>query len=642
MSRPVLAVRGIKVRTRPRAIRPPPADPKLLLAAMLVESSDDAIIGMTRDSVITTWNRAAQRLYGYAADEVVGKNVAFLLPPDRADELEAVQDRMTTIAGAHQYETTRVHKDGRLMDIAITVSSIRDEAGTIIGISARPRDITERKRTDAVTAELAAIVDSSNDAIIGKTLEGVITTWNRGAEQVYGYTAEEMVGRNVSKLVPDERPDEVREIIAGMIAAGARTEHFETQRVCKDGRLIDVSMTVSPIRDRDGNIVGASSVARDITEHNAMAEALKASELRSVVAASRAKDEMVSLVSHELRTPLSSLLGFTELLYSRDFPEAQRKEYLGVMLREGRRLTDLINDVLHLQRLEAGHQDLNLAPADLEALIRRAVAAAGEDVERPIEVRLSAVTPLVTVDTDAILQVLANFLTNARRYSPDGGTILVSTHLVDGMVEIDVQDHGLGLPAAAIPKLFSTFYRVEGGDRRLIKGTGLGLAINRKIVEAHGGRVQAFSDGPGLGSRFQFTLPAAETSPRAADVLIVEDDAGFARLLQEQFVARGMTTLRAADAETAQRLLKEGMKPRAVVADLVLPGVQGEEFVARLGADPANAVPVLVVTVKSLAPAEVSALEKAGVTAVLAKEAGASQAAVTLISEALLPKLPSP
>jgi PAS domain S-box-containing protein len=608
---------------------------------MLVESSDDAIIGMTRQSVITTWNRAAQRLYGYTPDEVIGKKGSFLVPPDRLGELEAVQKRAITTAKGHDYETKRVHKDGRLIDVAIYVSPIQDMEGTYIGISARSRDITERKRTDSVRAEMAAIVDSSNDAIIGKTLNGVITTWNRGAEYVYGYKADEVIGKSISILAPNQKPDEILEIIAGMVANNARTEHFETQRVRKDGRVIEVSLTVSPIRDVDGMIVGASSVARDVTEHKAMAADLKASELRSVLAVSRAKDEMVSLVSHELRTPLASLLGFTELLYAREFSAEQRKQYLGVMLREGRRLTDLINDVLHIQRLEAGHQDLNLAPADLQALIQRAVAAAGEDLERPIEVRETPMLPLVMVDTDAILQVVSNFISNARKYSPDGGAITITTELVDGMVEIKVQDHGLGLPADSLPKLFGTFYRVDSDDRRLIKGTGLGLSINRRIIEAHGGKVEAQSDGLGQGSLFKFTLPAVHNNPDAADVLIVEDDSGFARLLQEQFIARGMTTVRAADAETAERLLKAGMKPRAVIADLVLPGVQGEEFVARLGTDPQNSVPVLVLTVKSLAPAEVSALEKAGVTAVLPKEAGASQAAVSLIAEALVTKVKS-
>jgi two-component system sensor histidine kinase VicK len=609
---------------------------------MLLESSDDAIIGMNLKSVITTWNRSAQTLYGYSADEAIGRDGSFLLPPDRPDELDAVRARMRTTTGAHNFESRRVHKDGRLIDVAISVSSIRDGAGAVVGISARSRNITERKRTDAVVAEMAAIVDSSNDAIIGKTLEGVVTTWNRGAQHIYGYTAEEMIGKNISILVPPGHPDEMQNIIAGMLTTDARTEHFETQRVRKDGRVLEISMTVSPIRDSEGTIVGASSVGRDFTEQKAMDEALKESEMRSVLAVSRAKDEMVSLVSHELRTPLASLLGFTELLYSRDFSEAQRRQYLGVMLREGRRLTDLINDVLHIQRLEAGHQALNLAPADMEALIKRAVLAAGDDPQRPIEVVASTALPLVMIDTDAILQVITNFLSNARKYSPDGGAILVTTQLAGDMVEINVRDHGLGMPAESLHRVFATFYRVESGDHRLIKGTGLGLSINRRIVEAHGGNVEAHSDGVGKGSWFQFTLPAVQQLPEAADVLIVEDDTGFASLLQEQFVARGISTMRAADAETAERLLKAGVKPRAVVADLMLPGEQGEEFVARLGAAGDQAVPVLVLTVKSLAPTEISALEKAGVTAVLPKEAGASQAAVKLISEALVTKVAKP
>ena len=640
LSHPLLTAK-VPFGARPAPPKKATDDDALMLAALLIESSDDAIIGMNSQSVITTWNGAAQRLYGYPAAQVIGRKGSFLLPKDRLSELDKIQNHAATRAGAQEYETKRVHKDGHVLDVAIRVSPIHDRAGMTIGISARSRDIGERKRTETLQAQMAAIVDSSNDAIIGKTLEGVVTTWNRGAEQVYGYTAAEMIGQNVSQLVPGGRSDEIGAIIAGMLAGYARTDHFETQRVRKDGQIIDVSVTVSPIRNSDGIITGASSVARDVTEHKAMAEALKASELRSMMAVSHAKDEMVSLVSHELRTPLASLLGFTELLYSRDFTADQRKQYLGVMLREGRRLTDLINDVLHIQRLEAGHQDLNLAPADLQALIQRAVVAAGEDKTRPINVRRTAQLPLVMIDTDAILQVLTNFLSNARKYSPDGGAIVVTTRLLEGMVEITVKDHGLGLPADALPKLFGTFYRVDTGDRRLIKGTGLGLSINRRIVEAHGGQVEAKSDGPGKGSTFRFTLPPVNKNPEAADVLIVEDDAGFARLLQEQFVARGMTAIRAPDAETAERLLRAGMKPRSVIADLVLPGEQGEDFVTRLGADPDHAVPVVVLTVKSLAPSEVSALEQAGVRAVLPKEAGASQAAVSLITEALVTKVKS-
>jgi PAS domain S-box-containing protein len=258
------------------SIEPGPMDQRqLALAAMLVASSDDAIIGGDTSSLITTWNLAAERLYGYKAEEVVGRNISFLIPPDRLDELEAVEGRVVRGSGAQHYDTKRIHKDGSLIDVAMTVSPIKNPGGTIIGTSTIQRNITERKRTETVMAEMAAIVDSSNDAIIGKTLEGVITTWNRGAEHIYGYKAEEMIGKSISLLVPPGHPDDIRQIIAGMLANDSRTEHFETQRVCKDGRLIDVSVTVSPIRASDGTIVGASSVARDVTEHNVMVAALK-------------------------------------------------------------------------------------------------------------------------------------------------------------------------------------------------------------------------------------------------------------------------------------------------------------------------------------------------------------------------------
>jgi PAS domain S-box-containing protein len=258
------------------SIEPGPMDQRqLALAAMLVASSDDAIIGGDTCSLITTWNQAAERLYGYKAEEVVGRNISFLIPPDRLDELEVVLGRVAQGAGAQHYDTKRIHKDGSLIDIAMTVSPIKDPSGTIIGTSTIQRNITERKRTETVMAEMAAIVDSSNDAIIGKSLEGVITTWNRGAQHIYGYKAEEMIGKSISLLVPPGHPDNTRQIIAGMLANDARTEHFETQRVRKDGRVIDVSVTVSPIRASDGTIVGASSVGRDVTEHNMMVAALK-------------------------------------------------------------------------------------------------------------------------------------------------------------------------------------------------------------------------------------------------------------------------------------------------------------------------------------------------------------------------------
>jgi two-component system sensor histidine kinase VicK len=627
----------IRVAKRPHLVEPPRLDPRLILAA-IVESCDDAIIGKTLQGVITSWNAGAERLYGYSAEQMIGRSISVLVPLDRPDELEQILAKVKSGVRVEHLETQRVHQDGRLIDVSLTVSPIRDADGTFVGASLIARDISDRRRAEIAKSELAAIVDSSDDAIIGKTLDGVITSWNQGAQHLYGYAAEEMVGHSIALLVPPERPHELEEIL-GRTIKGKSVKHFETNRVRKDGLLIYVSVTISPIRDSHGTVVGSSSVARDISQDVSLRAALKASELRNADEVMRAKDEVVALVSHELRSPLASIVGFTELLYSRALSDQQRKAYLGVMLKEGRRLTDLINKVLELQRLENGHQKLDLAPVDMKALLKRAVDGAGLDDRRALGLVLPNDLPLVMADADAILQVMANFISNARKYSPDGGSIRIGAKVVGNMVQIHVRDHGLGVPPADLPKLFQRFYRVHSPDRQSIRGTGLGLSINQKIIQAHGGRVEAHSEGLGKGSVFEFSLPAIKAEANPSDVLIVEDDIAFALLLETELRAHGLTAVRAGDAETAEHLLIDGMRPQAVVLDLVLPEMQGEEFLARLGARTGNRFPTIVLTVKDLQPAEVALLQRAGAAAALPKEAGATQTAVALIVEALGPRL---
>ncbi|MHB8589867.1 MAG: ATP-binding response regulator, partial [Candidatus Dormibacteraceae bacterium] len=372
----------------------------------------------------------------------------------------------------------------------------------------------------------------------------------------------------------------------------------------------------------DGGQAGTVMVLNDITA---------AKEL------DRAKDELIAMVSHELRTPLASLVGFTELLLGREFSEAQRKQYLETMLGEGRRLTELINDFLDLQRMEGGYKRLDLGPADVRTLIARAITTAGDDAQSPIEVELPTDLPLVMADTNAILQVLINILSNARKYSPGGGTIRVDASVVGEAVEVSISDHGLGIPAEALAKLFNKFYRVANVDRREISGTGLGLAISRRIIEAHNGRIGVESGGLGQGSRFYFTLRAASPGAKSGDVLIVEDDAGFARLLEAELAIKGLSSVWAPDAETADQLVGQ-MAPRAVILDLMLPGARGEDFLVRLRALHASELPVVVVTIKELEAAETLALRTAGVVAVLKKHSGAAKEAAAFIADLTEPR----
>ena len=345
-------------------------------------------------------------------------------------------------------------------------------------------------------------------------------------------------------------------------------------------------------------------------------------------------DDVVSLRSQALRAPLANMVGFAELIASSDLTKEQRQLFVASLLREGRRLTALIDSALALHRLESGHRDLDLGPVDVRSLIVRAVAAAGEDKQRPIDVHVPDELPLVSADAEAILEVLANFVSNARTFSPHGGDITIDARAAGDMVEVSIRDHGLGVDPEELPRLFRKFYRADSGVRRQSPGSGMGLAINHRIIEAHGGQVSATSKGAGKGTRFQFTLPVARQVTGTGYILIVEDDASFASLIKAEFATLGLDTVRATDAETAQHMLVD-TTPRAIVLDLRLPGLQGEDFLAHMRAGFGTRLPVVVLTAKELAPAEISALETAGAMAVLPKEAGAPQAAVALIAGAL-------
>src|SRR6478736_1985251 len=233
--------------------------------AAIVTSADDAILSKTLNGVITSWNPGAERMFGYSAEEMIGQLVLRLIPPERQTEEDEILARLRAGERIEHYETVRQRKDGTLIDVSLTISPMRDQSGDIIGASKIIRDITDRKRIDHVSAHLAAIVISADDAILSKTLNGVITSWNPGAERMFGYSAEEMIGQPILRLIPPERQTEEDEILA-RLRAGERIEHYETVRRKKDGTLIDVSLTISPMRDQSGDIIGASKIIRDITD----------------------------------------------------------------------------------------------------------------------------------------------------------------------------------------------------------------------------------------------------------------------------------------------------------------------------------------------------------------------------------------
>ena len=471
------------------------------------------------------------------------------------------------------------------------------------------------------TALLTALIDAIGVGVVLVDREGLVAHWNKEAAQLTGISAENALGLTMNRLgeaLSQRLEDHVS--LQTHLEQAARSPQASSFEILVREPRREIEVSVSPATlTSEGAQVGSVIVLRDITA---------AKELN------RAKDELIGMVSHELRTPLASLVGFAELLLSREFRDDQRKQYLETMLNEGRRLTDLTNEFLDLQRIEGGYARLDLGPADMDTLISRAVAAAGQNPQTPIEVRLAQDLPLVIADANAVHQVLINMLSNARKYSPGGGAILVEAKVSGDMVEVSIRDHGLGVPPDALPKLFGKFYRVADADRRRISGTGLGLAISRRIIESHGGHVGAESGGLGEGSRFYFTLRAAQRGAIAGDVLLVEDDSGFARLVEAELGVKGLSAVWASDAETAGKLIDQ-MRPRAIVLDLILPGISGQDFLARLRASHDNRVPVIVVTIQELDATETLALRTAGVVQILKKHSGAAKEAAQFVAEAL-------
>lgn len=365
--------------------------------------------------------------------------------------------------------------------------------------------VPEVSRFERDAIRLAAIVEYSDDAIVSKNLDGIVRTWNKAAERLFGYSAQEMIGRSITLIIPSERIAE-EDLVLSRIRAGQTVEHYETVRRAKDGRLIDVSLTVSPIRLPNGTIIGASKIARDITEQKQLR--------RAAEEAHRAKDHFLAMLSHELRTPLNALLGYIDMLRNKVLPEAQREKAIEVVARNAELLTRLVNDVLDTSRIITGKLRIELQDCDLSSLVADVVEGVCETAKAKRIHLASDIAPDLHVrgDPDRLRQTMWNLLSNAVKFTPTGGRVDVRVDAVAGSVRVAVQDTGIGLAAESLPYVFHRFWQVQSGDAQAHPGLGLGLALSRHIVELHGGTIAAHSPGLGKGSTFEVRLPALVTA----------------------------------------------------------------------------------------------------------------------------------
>jgi PAS domain S-box-containing protein len=367
------------------------------------------------------------------------------------------------------------------------------------------RDITERRQAEEASLRLAAIVESSDDAIISKSLDGVVTSWNAAAERIFGYRAEEMIGQPILRLIPDDRHDEEQRILE-RLRRGERVDHFETVRRTKDGRLLDVSLTSSPLRNEQGTIIGASKIARNITARK-QAEDARTRLLAEVQRVNEELEQFAYIVSHDLNEPLRTITNFLQLL-TRRLPsslDAEATEYLAFVEGGAQRLHHLLADLLAYTR--AGGQSPEVAAVDGNALVARVVP----DLQLAIAESGATITqdPLPTVlgDGARLGQVVQNLIGNALKFrGPAPPQIHVSAQRDGQQWRFAVRDNGIGIDPAQAGQLFRVFRRLH--TRTKYPGTGIGLAICKKIIEQHGGRIWVESE-VGKGATFFFTLPVA-------------------------------------------------------------------------------------------------------------------------------------
>ena len=452
------------------------------LYAEIVAKSSEAIAVIDPSGVYLEQNAAHRALLGYADADLTGLTPAVHL----GDETFAQIAAELAATGQWRGEVPSRTKDGRRIEVELSAFTVRDADGRPVCHVGIKRDVTERRRAEEAAARLAAIVESSDDAIISKTIEGVVTSWNPAAERLYGYTAEEAVGQPISLIFPPDRLDEFPSIM-GRLARGEHIAHYETVRRRKDGSLVDVSISIAPVRDGTGRITGASTIARDISERRAF---------------ERKQQEFLTMIAHDLRSPLTSVKGYGQLLRRRG---VYKDTAVAAILSQVDKMERLVGDVLDVTRIDEGRLELRLEPVDLVALVRT-YAERQQELTDLHTLRVEAPDqPLVGEwDADRVGQVIENLLTNAAKYAPDG-EILVRVEDLGDEARVSVRDQGIGIPPEALPHLFERFYRA-GGAGASAKGVGLGLHIAKSLVEAHGGRIWAESE-VGRGSTFVFTLP---------------------------------------------------------------------------------------------------------------------------------------
>jgi len=585
--------------------------------AAIVASSGDAIVGKTLDSIVTSWNEAAERMFGYTAEEMIGQSITRLFSPAQADEEPAIIERLRNGERIDHYETVRVRKDGSLVDVSLSVSPIRDASGKVIGASKIARDITEQKRVGAALkaadTRFRIMADSAPVLIWMADTTKACTWFNRPWLEFTGRSAEEESGFGwIQNVHSDDLDARLRAFTDAFDARAPFKAEYRLRRYDGEWRWV-LDTGVPLVEGPDNSFSGYIGSCIDVTEfrHASLErEQLLQSERFARTEAERLgrmKDEFLATLSHELRTPLNAILGWATLLRRLDVGSADHVRGLETIERNARVQTQIIGDLLDMSRIISGKVQLDVQPVDLQEVISASIDSVRPSVEaKGIRLRTTlAQVGRVRGDPNRLQQIFWNLLTNAVKFTPSGGRIDIVLERVNSHVEVSVEDTGIGIKPEFLAFVFDRFRQADPTITRRHGGLGLGLSIVKHLAELHGGSVRVKSAGEGQGSTFIIALPISvvrkdepthERHYSFADAdlssfelptltnmvaLIVDDEPDARVLIQRLIEERGGRAVAAPDAQTALKLLSS--QPFDIlVSDIGMPGMDGYQLIQQV------------------------------------------------------------
>jgi PAS domain S-box-containing protein len=581
------------------------ADARELLAA-IVQSSDDAIVSKTLEGIITSWNKGAERIFGYTAEEAIGHSITMIIPPERLSEEHDFLAKIRRGEAVDHLETVRIRKDGKLIDISVTVSPVRDRTGRIVGASKVARDITVRKRTSEALSEsedrFHTLADNIAQLAWMADPDGALFWYNKRWFDYTGTTLEQVQGSGWRQVHHPDHLNRVAQKFSQCIRKGQVWEDTFPLRG-KDGTYRWFLSRAIPIRDAAGNVLRWFGTNTDITAQREAEEALRDADRR--------KDDFLATLAHELRNPLAPICNSLHILgLAQDLDPAVAK-IREIMERQTKHLVRLVDDLLEVSRITQGKIELRTELVELAAVIRSAI-----ETSRPMidagghQLAISQPPTPVTIEADPmrLAQVFANLLNNAAKYTPPGGQIWLSASVDAGAALIEVRDNGHGIPSEMLPRIFEKFTQLDSPSSLQHGGLGIGLALARSLVEMHGGQITASSEGLGRGSRFTVRLPmalhsappalpaengpATEPPPRR-HFLVVDDTRDSAYILSKLLEALGNRVTTANNGREALELARSE-RPDVVISDIAMAEMDGYQLARLLRQEPALQHTVLV------------------------------------------------